>query len=181
MKVITISLAQPRWRTTQTQRVCSFFLMVPQTVVHTLASAGCSTVSEDRTRHARHILISLLLWSIYQFSRGGNELIQTKQNAPPQIFEEEPDDKQFCWVGAKLTSVSFHFSHNELFNFIHSYFSIKTTATSGTFAIISIYCTIKDPVSFTVVSYKSVFLGVFSDVLLTPVFFSNAWWYTNEQ
>lgn len=75
--------------TTQiTQRVCSFFLMVFQIVVHVLASAGCSTVnlmSKDRTRHARHILISLVLWSIYQFSRGGNELIQTKQNAPPSL------------------------------------------------------------------------------------------------
>lgn len=121
-----------------TQYVSSFFLIVPQPAVHVLAFAGCSTlnlISEDRNRHARHILISLLLWSIYQFSRGGNELIQTKQNASP-VFERELNDKQFCWVGAKLTSVSFDFSHGRRFNFIHSYFSFKTRTTWGTYFLL---------------------------------------------
>lgn len=102
-----------------TQYVYSFSLIIPQTAVHVLAFVGFSTVnliSEDRNRHARHILISLLLWSIYQFSRGGNELIQTKLNAVP-VFEVEANDKQFCWVLAKLT-VSFYFSHGKLYSFL---------------------------------------------------------------
>lgn len=47
-----------------TQYVYSFFVIIPQTAVHVLAFVGSRTVnliSEDRNRHARHILISLLL------------------------------------------------------------------------------------------------------------------------